>query len=301
MTTTVDIALAGCGRWGKRILGDLVALGARVHAADPSEEARREALAAGAVEAAGEVEALAEFEGAIVATPTLRHAETVEDFAARGVPIFCEKPLTADAPSALRLADALEGRLWVMEKWRWHPAIEAIADIARRQRLGPARRLRTLRVQPAISGYDVDPVWVLAPHELSIAAEILGRLPAIARAAASFEDGRVTGLEAEGDGDVAFSFEVSARASKRRREVELACRDGAVVWTSEDEHAIRIADERVPVDPEPPLRREIEAILRFLRGGPPPKGSAREGAAAVAAIEAARTAAGVTPSGRRSR
>lgn len=300
-SSAADVALAGCGRWGARILADLVALGARVRVADPSEEARRAALAAGAAEAHADVERLGEAEGAVVATPTLRHVEAVERLAARGIPIFCEKPLTADAASARGLAEALEGRLFVMEKWRWHPAIEAIAALLREGRLGAPRSLRTRRRQPSIAGYDVDPVWVLAPHELSIATEILGRVPAITRAEADFERGAVVGLRAGSEAPVAWTFEVSARASGRRRDLELEGARGTARWASGDEHAITLDGERVAVDPEPPLRRELRAFLGFLRGGPPPKGSAREGAEAVAAIEAARRAAGVTPSGRRAR
>jgi predicted dehydrogenase len=307
MATPVEIALAGCGRWGMRILADLAALGARVRVADPSPGARRAALESGAAEAVEDAGALGEVEAAIVATPTLLHAATIDRLAARGIPVFCEKPLTADAASARRLANALGGRLRVMEKWRWHPAIEAIAGIARRGEVGPLRSLRTRRVQPSISGYDVDPVWVLAPHDLSIASAILGSLPRIARASAEFarasaesEDERVVALRGESEGPVEFSFEVSARAPLRRREVELAGASGRVSWSSADEHAIRVGGERVPVSREPPLRREIGAILGFLRGGPELAGSAAESAEAVAILEAARTAAGVTPSGRRS-
>jgi predicted dehydrogenase len=272
-----------------------------VRVADPSVAAQRAALGEGAAEAARDVETLGTFDAAIVATPTLEHARSIESLAPRGVPIFCEKPLTADAGAARRLAEALEGRLWPMEKWRWHPAIEAIAAIARGGEAGPARELRTLRAQPAISGYDVDPVWVLAPHELSIASEILGGLPAITRAEASFEEDRVTGLSARGGGDVAFSFEVSARAPRRERGVELVCRDGTVFWRSDDEHAIRVAGHRRAVDPEPPLRRELRAILAFLNGAAPPKGTAGHGADLVAVLEHARRIAGVSPSGRRAR
>ncbi|HET9792916.1 MAG TPA: Gfo/Idh/MocA family oxidoreductase [Thermoanaerobaculia bacterium] len=299
--TDFEIGLAGCGRWGKRILADLVGLGACVRVADPSDEARRGALAAGAREAVPDVASFGRIDAAIVATPTLEHSASIDALAGRRIPIFCEKPLTADAASAHRLADALDGRLWVLAKWRWHPAIEAIAAIARTGELGPPRALRTRRRQPSISGYDVDPVWVLAPHELSIASEVLGELPSIARAQAAFDGGKVTALNAEADGAVAFSFEVSVRAPDRKREVELLCRDGRVLWSSEDEHAIRVGGQRRSVDPDPPLRRELRAIREFLRGGPPPKTGAREGAAAVAVLERAREIAGITPSGRRSR
>jgi len=297
----MEIAIAGYGRWGQRIFADLVGLGARVRVADPSPEARRAALADGAAEAAADVEALGAADAAIVATPTLEHARSIESLARRRVPIFCEKPLTADAASARRLAETLDGVLWPMEKWRWHPAIEAIAAVARGSELGPVRSLRTRRVQPSISGYDVDAVWVLAPHELSIASEILGRLPTIERADAEFDEDRVTGLSARTGGDVPYAFEVSARAPDREREVELICRAGRVLWRSGDEHAIRVGSDRRPVDPEPPLRRELRAMLSFLRGGPPPKGTARHGAALVAVLERARGIAGISPAGRRAR
>ncbi|HWC65075.1 MAG TPA: hypothetical protein VG777_03255, partial [Thermoanaerobaculia bacterium] len=196
---------------------------------------------------------------------------------------------------------ALEGRLFVMEKWCWHPAIEAIAALLREGRLGAPRSLRTRRRQPSIAGYDVDPVWVLAPHELSIATEILGGLPAITRAKAAFEDDAVVGLRAGSDGAVAWTFEVSVRAPERRRDLEVEGTRGTARWTSADEHALTLDGERIAVDPEPPLRRELRAFLGFVHGGPPPKGSAREGAEAVAALESARRTAGVSPSGRRVR
>ena len=45
---TVAVGLVGCGRWGRNILHDLIACGARVSIADTSPEAREQALAAAA-------------------------------------------------------------------------------------------------------------------------------------------------------------------------------------------------------------------------------------------------------------
>ena len=240
-------------------------------------------------------------DGAVVAVPTRRHADVIESLAPRGVPIFCEKPLTDDADSARRLA-AAHRRLFVMDKWRYHPAVEELARIARDGELGAPRALRTARVQPEVTGHDVDAVWILAPHEISIAREILGALPRAVRA-----DGAASGLSACSlsaeceSGGVAFTFEISSKAPRRRREVELVCERGAARWTLDRENEIQIVGGKTRfVSPEPPLDRELRAFRSYVRGGPPPKSPAREGAEVVALIEDLRALAGFTPSERRS-
>jgi predicted dehydrogenase len=47
-----------------------------------------------------------------------------------GVPVYVEKPLTDDPESARRLADTAPDRLFVMDKWRHHDGIRALAAIA---------------------------------------------------------------------------------------------------------------------------------------------------------------------------
>ena len=297
----MNVALAGCGRWGRRILAALVAQGDRVWVVEPSAEARREALAGGAAGVEDDVSRVAPVEAAVVAVPTRRHAEVIESLAPREVPMFCEKPLTDDAESARRLAAAHE-RLYVMDKWRYHPAVEELARIARTRELGEPRALRTRRVQPEVTGHDVDAVWILAPHEISIAREILGALPRAirARGSSSGPDGNSLSAECEGGG-ATFTFEVSACAPSRRREVELVCEKGEARWTLDREHEIEISGAGTrPVSPEPPLDRELRAFRGYVRGGAPPKSPAREGAAVVELIEELRELAGIRPGGRRS-
>jgi predicted dehydrogenase len=299
-----EIALAGCGRWGARILRDLAAAGAGAWVVDPSEDSRRRAEDEGAAGTFRDAADLPRVDAAVVATPTRLHAVTVERLARLNVPIFCEKPLTADGSEATALAERFGDRLYVLDKWRYHPAVEALARMAAEETFGPVRALRTRRVQPSISGYDVDPVWILAPHELSIAAEILRRLPPLAGARARFASGGVVALEAAFGPSGEFSFEVAADAPRRQREIELECRDATARWTMEDEHAVlldRGVVERLPVASEPPLSREIRALLSWLAGGAPLKTDARAGAESVVLLEEVRELAGVTPDGRRSR
>ena len=53
------------------------------------------------------------------------------------------------------------------------------------------------------------------------------------------------------------------------------------------------AETRLPVSTELPLLRELRAFVEHLRGGPPPRSSAAEGAAVVEAVARLRELAGL--------
>src|SRR5690242_16699747 len=106
-TLSIDVGLIGCGRWGRLILRDLVALGARVHVVTPHEETRASALENGAVSAVAEIKGIARtVSGFVIATPTSTHAPVIENLLPTGRPIFVEKPLTTDIASARRIVTA---------------------------------------------------------------------------------------------------------------------------------------------------------------------------------------------------
>lgn len=300
------IGLVGCGRWGALILRDLTALGCAVTVAARNEESRQRAVAGGAA-VVGELEELPEdLAGYVVATPTATHGEVVERLLARERPVFVEKPLTADAASARRIAERGRDRVFVMEKWRYHPGVEALGEIARSGELGAPVKLVTCRVQWGYNHADVDPVWILLPHDLGIAREILGRLPpprmAVAERAA---DGMVTGLLAVLGDNVALQCDISIRRPRYFRSVELICRDGMAALDESYADHIRLLrhdgdptthalpEERRPVSTELPLYRELAAFVGFCRGGPAPKSTAAEGAAMVETIIALRRLAGI--------
>lgn len=291
------VALVGCGRWGRHILRDLLELGSAVIVADPSAEAQGHAAAAGAISSVDDATALPEVAGVVVATPTSTHAVVLDALLARGVPIFCEKPLTADAAAAADLAERGGERLFVMDKWRYHPGIEALRDLARSGELGPVRGLRTTRTGCANPHADVDAVWILAPHDLSIAIEILGRLPEPRAAVGEQLDGRAVGLLGMLGDDPWVAVDVWAATVAMRREVRLYCRDGLAVLSDAYSSHVQIIRpgapaEHRPIAPELPLRRELHAFLTHLAGGPPPKSGAADGAAIVSTLARLRALAG---------
>lgn len=300
------IGLVGCGIWGRNILRDLRALGARVLVADPHRESRDRALAQGAEAAFESPDALPDVDGLVVASPATTHARVIEPLLGRGVPVFAEKPLTTDTASAERLVRRAAGRLFVMHVWRYHPGIAALAEIARSGELGPVHGLRTVRTGWTSPRVDTDSVWTLAPHDLSIAIAVLGRIPPARSAVAEVLEGRPVGLVGilggAGDGPWCV-LEVSNRYQDKRREVRLHCRDGVAVLAHGESDRVEIlrmsrtgdgpAVERRAFDAEPALVRELRVFVEHLAGGPPPPTDAAEGLAVVAGVVRLRELAGI--------
>ncbi len=210
-----------------------------------------------------------------------------------GVPVYCEKPLCDDPADASRLAALAPDSLFVMDKWRYHAGVLELAAIAGEQRLGAVSGIKTLRLDWGNPHDDVDPVWVLAPHDLSIALEIMGLLPRPEAAVAQWLDGRSVQLTALLRGPGWWhALEVSVRSPARTRRIELHCAGGvAVLAGGWDEHVTIHRDgadgpeeERIDTSGELPLLAELRAFVSHLAGGPAPKSSAAEGALTVATI-----------------
>ena len=291
------VGLIGCGKWGKYILRDLVALGVEVVVVAPSEATRARAIAGGAIEAAAELDKLtARVQGFVVATPTPVHGEIVERLLPTGVPIFVEKPLANDAAVARRIAEKGGDQVFVMDKWRYHPGVCALGELARSGALGQVLAIRSVRLGWG-NPHDVDAVWILAPHDLSIALHILGDLPPVrwARAPARVPPGSAVIAELSRPNEGAtITIEISAIELVRRRSVVVVGdRASAQLADAYDDHIILIdgppldaaeARQKISFDPVMPLFLELKAFVDHLRGGPPPKSSVAEGALVVERI-----------------
>jgi predicted dehydrogenase len=292
----LPVLLVGCGRWGRNILRDLALIGQPAVVVDTSAEALV-AAAPLARETRRSLDIDEHVAGVIIATPATDHAATIEQVARLDVPIFVEKPLAAGIEDAERAVELTGNRLFVMDKWRYHPGIEALAALTRSGELGPVRAMRTWRLGWGHAHEDIDPIWNLLPHDLSIVREILGFLPPAVDAIPERGRGRVWGMTSHLGTDPACALEVSARRPEYRRRIEVVFDTAVAVFDGDRETAIEIHSDdecrTTIVGDEPPLRRELEAFVAHLGGGPPPKSSGRDGLEAVRRICELRRLAGL--------
>jgi predicted dehydrogenase len=301
-TEGASVGLVGCGRWGSKILRDLRALGCRVPVVARSEASVERARAGGADRIVGGLEELTGVEGVVVATPTATHAAVLDDALGLGVPIYVEKPMAPDPAGAERLAREGADRLFVMDKWRHHPGIEALRDIARSEELGAPLGVHCTRESWGSPHTDVDSVWVHLPHDLAIGLEILGELPPPAAAAAEVTDGWASGMHALLGERPWLAITHSASAPAHRRHTRLVAEHGSAWLADGYEDGIHVArgrpgesePERREISAEWPLLRELRAFVEHLGGGPPPRSSAAEGAAIVRRVAALRELAGLS-------
>ena len=293
--TQPRVGLAGCGRWGRHILRDLVALGCDVPVVARSDASRERAREGGAETIVADIASLGAVDGVVVATPTATHADVVAEALELGVPVFVEKPLTADVASARRLAAAAPDRLFVMDKWRYHPGVRELARIAQSGELGPVVGIHSRRVTLGHRYSDVNTVWIHAPHDLAIALEILGQIPEPRHAVPELVDGELAGLTAILGESPWVVIEVSALAPGHRRELRLVCEQGVAQLDggyAEDVVIARAgkieegAAERRSAAGELPLLAELRAFVEHLQGGPPPKSSAADAVVIVESVAA---------------
>lgn len=293
--SAVRVGLLGCGPWGRLILRDLMAAGVEVAVWSRSPASRAAAVAGGAASVHEAVGSVPEVDGFVVATATSVHVDSIESVAHRGVPLFVEKPLCTYPAEADRLAHLYGDRLFVMDKWRYHHGVLALAELSRSGSLGELLGLHTTRVGYSNSHPDTDAAWVLTPHDLSIGLEVLGRIPPLLSAVGTVEESErvhtMAATYADGAGPW-LTVQVSYRSPFERREVVLVGSEGQAVLGGGYAEAVEVrrgdSVERRSFVPNMPLADEVRVFVEHLRGGPSPRSSAVEAAAIVRAVAAAR-------------
>ncbi|MFN8346820.1 MAG: Gfo/Idh/MocA family oxidoreductase [Spirosomataceae bacterium] len=283
----MTIGLIGCGIWGRAILRELLALNADVFVFDTNTNTSAELRQV--VKVAGRLEDLSQTDGLIIASPSVTHRGVLEKIIPWQLPVFIEKPLTTSLDDALFLASIVHSQVFLMHVWRYHGGIRLLGELARRGELGTITALRSTRSNWTSPRTDTDSIWNLAPHDLTIALEILGYIPTPKSAVVEWHDGVARGMTALLGDSPFLQIEVSNRSPDKRREVRVQGTEGVAILKDEKVDHVEVYygndrsfpaplnHQRLPFDTTPPLRRELSAFLHFLAGGPPPISDFQEG------------------------
>jgi predicted dehydrogenase len=183
---TVGIGLVGCGQWGLNYLRAFSDLeGCQVVAAcDVSpqrlHEAERRSRDLRTTSDLSEVIGDPQIQAVVIATPATQHYATVVAALEAGKDCLVEKPMTADVGQARRLRELAKrsGRLLMVgHVFRFNPAINFIQRLVAAGGLGELEYLYFTRTNLGPIRSDVNVVWDLMTHDVSILLHFLNQAP----------------------------------------------------------------------------------------------------------------------------
>lgn len=179
-----DIAVFGCGGWGRNIVRTMQQIG-RLHAVvDPSESgrnaARELAPSATVVPTSDEILSNPAIRGVMIATPAKTHYEMACLAIAAGKDVFVEKPLTIDVDEARDLvarAEAADRILMVGHLLEYHPAILKLHELIKAGELGKIRYVISNRLNLGKIRTEENTLWSFAPHDIAVILRLVGSMP----------------------------------------------------------------------------------------------------------------------------
>ena len=122
----------------------------------------------------------ADLDAVIIATPVNMHYPLAKDALQAGKHVLVEKPITSDSAQAQELVDLAAARgltLMVGHTFEFNPAVEAVREVIQSGELGEIYYLNSTRVNLGLLQPDINVMWDLAPHDLSILRFILDSNP----------------------------------------------------------------------------------------------------------------------------
>ena len=173
----LGIGVVGAGYWGPRLIRNFEANpGSRVRAVCDLDPNRLSSVTRTAPDLFGttrleELLARSDIDAVAVATPVGSHYEIARRVLESGRSVLVEKPLAAsvaEAEALIELADRRGLTLGVDHTFLYHPAVRKAAEIARNGELGRLLYFDSVRINLGLFQPDIDVLWDLAPHDLSI-------------------------------------------------------------------------------------------------------------------------------------
>jgi predicted dehydrogenase len=181
-TTPVGIAVIGAGYWGPNLVRNaLQSPATKLIAVVDRDLARAEKVAGSfsGVQAGSDLAAvLADpaVEAVAIATPAGTHLEVAMAAIEAGKHVLVEKPLASSYAEGLALAQAAQARGVVLmcdHTYCYTPAVQRIRELVHSGELGDIHFIDSIRINLGLVQRDVNVLWDLAPHDLSILDFIL--------------------------------------------------------------------------------------------------------------------------------
>jgi UDP-2-acetamido-3-amino-2,3-dideoxy-glucuronate N-acetyltransferase len=313
-----QVAVIGCGYWGKNLVRNFAQLRALRWICDSSE-----ALLKAQSQLYPEVRVTTGFEevlsdsevrGIVIATPAAMHYAQAKAAILSGKDVFVEKPLAlhyAEGRELVELARAQGVILMVGHILEYHPAITLLKDLIRRGDLGQVWYVYSNRLNLGKIRQEENILWSFAPHDISVITSLFDTTPTVVSATggtylqSGIADITITSLLFAG-GERAHIFVSWLHPYKEQKMVVIGDRKMAVFDDTAREGKLKIYDKGIewqaglPVprqtaettlffEETEPLRLECEHFLACIQERQQPLTGGENGLRVLKVLEASQT------------
>lgn len=320
----IRLGVIGCGYWGPNLIRNFVEIPASevVMVADLKEE-----RLANISSRYPKIQTTQNYkdlfsqpiDAVVIATPPVTHYPLAKEALQHGLHVLVEKPITHNSQSAeelIALAAAKNLVLMVGHTFEYNAAVHTLKHLIDSGELGNIYYVDTARLNLGLFQPNINVLWDLAPHDISILLYILGRQPICVSAHGSpcVFDGihDVVYIDMEFPDNILAHIHVSwLDPCKVRRTTVVGSKKMVVYNDIENTEKIKVYD--ICVDKPPytnsytdfqcnyhygdvlipyirfiePLRQECQHFIDCIQNGCEPRSSGRDGLEVVKILEAA--------------
>ena len=272
----INIAQIGCGYWGPNLLRSFNnSPGCRVKwmVEQSSDRLKYVGYNHPDVKLTSEVQTVLddpEVDGVVVATPARTHFELARQVLRSGKHVFVEKPLAttvAEVDELTALAEEANRLIMVGHTFLYNPAVLYLKKMIDQGELGEVYYAYAQRLNLGVIRRDVNAMWNLAPHDVSILCYLFGANPTSVTAHGNsyiqpgIEDVVFMNLQfAQG---VQASVQVSWLDPQKVRRVTVVGSRKMVIYDDMAEHKIAIYDKGIDATKTEEDKMPFDSVVPF--------------------------------------
>ena len=181
-----NIAVVGCGYWGKNLVRNFSELGALYSVSDAIIETAKNYADQYQVKYLTFDETIndANIKGVVLTVPAKLHASMAIEAMNKGKHVFVEKPLALneiDAKLMIETANENKVKLMVGHLLHYHPIFKEIKKIVEKGEIGKLEYIQSSRLSFGRYRTEEDIIWSFAPHDISMILALTNEKPNIVK------------------------------------------------------------------------------------------------------------------------
>jgi predicted dehydrogenase len=276
----VRVGVVGCGYWGPNLVRNFARHPrSQVQAVCDSRFERATRVAAEyripvVTDRASELLASADVDLVVIATPSFSHFELAQAALRAGKHVLVMKPLTTRADQAEELCALAERqgvRLAVDHTFVFTGAVRRMKQLIDAGEIGELYYFDSVRINLGLIQTDVNVIWDLAPHDVSIMDHLIGQEPVTVSATGASHGGSPTENIAyvivRYEGSLIGHVHVNWLApAKVRRTIVGGSKRMMIYDDVEPSEKLKIYDKGFTVAPHPSPENEYQLLISYRSG-----------------------------------